>query len=140
MQTTSGTSTATDLAVDELGDAVVALVRTWRSVGRHGPDGTQSTFAALEMAQLLSQGEHRLSEIAERRGVDQSVVSRQIGELEQRQLVSRRRDPSDRRASLVRLTPHGRDGPARRLAGGGAAGEGERPGCARRAPAPARNP
>jgi DNA-binding MarR family transcriptional regulator len=112
MQTT--TSVATDRAVDELGDAVVALVRTWRSVGRrmsdgiHGP-GTQSTLAALEMARLIGDGERRLSEIAELRGVDQSVVSRQVGELEQRRLVCRRPDPADRRASLVRLTPEGRD-------------------------------
>jgi DNA-binding MarR family transcriptional regulator len=112
MQTTSGVGSATDAAVDELGDAVVALVRTWRSVGRRFTDGaantgSQSTLAALEMARLLSDGEHRLGEIAGRRGVDQSVVSRQIGELQQRGLVCRRPDPSDRRASLVRLTPEG---------------------------------
>jgi DNA-binding MarR family transcriptional regulator len=110
MQTTTGVTT--DSAVDALGDAVVALVRTWRSVGRRMADGThgagvQSTFSALEMARLIGEGEHRLSEIAELRGVDQSVVSRQISELEQRRLVCRRPDPADRRASLVRLTPQG---------------------------------
>ncbi|OLT17455.1 hypothetical protein BJF78_13050 [Pseudonocardia sp. CNS-139] len=112
MQTTTGD--ATDHAVDELGDAVVALVRTWRSLARRVPDGTQSagsqsTLAVLEMARLIGDGERRLSEIAELRGVDQSVVSRQIGELEQRHLVCRRPDPSDRRASLVRLTPAGHE-------------------------------
>ena len=96
-------------AVDELGDAVVTLVRTWRSVGRRAPEGAQSTLAVLELARLLGDGEHRLSEIAELRGVDQSVISRQIGELEHRGLVCRRPDPSDRRASLVRLTPAGHD-------------------------------
>jgi DNA-binding MarR family transcriptional regulator len=112
MQTT--TSQAADRAVDELGDAVVALVRTWRGVGRRFTDGSpnagpQGTLAVLEMARLLGEGEHRLSEIAERRGVDQSVVSRQIGELQQRGLVCRRPDPSDRRASLVRLTSEGHE-------------------------------
>jgi DNA-binding MarR family transcriptional regulator len=112
MQTTRDPSPATDNPVDELGDAVVALVRAWRSVGRRFIDGTanpQHTLAVLEMARLLGEGEHRLSGIAERRGVDQSVVSRQIGELEQRGLVCRRPDPSDRRASLVRLTPKGHE-------------------------------
>jgi DNA-binding MarR family transcriptional regulator len=109
MQTTSGAATDTDRAVDELGDAVIALVRTWRSLGRHVPEGTQSTLAVLEMARLLGEGEHRLSEIAELRGVDQSVVSRQIGELEHRHLVCRRPDPTDGRASLVRLTPAGQE-------------------------------
>jgi len=110
---------AVDSAVDELGDAVFTLVRTWRSLGRRAPEGSQSTLAVLELARLLGEGEHRLSEIAELRGVDQSVISRQIGELEQRNLVCRRPDPSDRRASLVRLTPAGqevleRDGTLRR--------------------------
>lgn len=91
----------TDRAVDELGDAVAALVRAWRGLGR-GAD-----LGVLEFAILLGDGEHRLSHIAELRGVDQSVVSRQIGELQARGLVCRRPDPTDRRASLVRLTPEG---------------------------------
>ncbi|WP_300018145.1 MarR family winged helix-turn-helix transcriptional regulator [Pseudonocardia sp.] len=51
---------------------------------------------------------NRLGEIAGLRGVDQSVVSRQVGELQARGLVCRRPDPADRRAGLVRLTPEGR--------------------------------
>lgn len=97
-----------DRAVDELGDAVVELVRIWRCVGRRVADHqSPSPLGILEMARLLGDGEHRLSEIAELRGVDQSVISRQIGELQRQDLVSRRPDPSDRRASLVRLTPQG---------------------------------
>jgi DNA-binding MarR family transcriptional regulator len=99
--------TPSDVAVDELGDAVLGLVRTWRSVGRRALEGSRSALAVLELARLVGDGEHRLSEIAERRGVDQSVISRQVGELEQRGLVCRRPDPSDRRACLVRLTPDG---------------------------------
>ena len=44
-----------------------------------------------------------------RRGVCQSVVSRQVGELEARGLVVRRRDPADRRAGLIQLTAAGRE-------------------------------
>lgn len=108
---------AADVAVDELADAVSALVRTWRSVGRRVPDAAHSTLALLQLTGLLDGGEHRLGEIAERRGVDQSVVSRQIGELGSRGLVCRRPDPTDGRATLVRLTPDGHElaAQARRL-------------------------
>jgi DNA-binding MarR family transcriptional regulator len=110
MHTTSATALdigASDAAVDELADAVTALVRTWRSAGRRLPEGMHSTLAMLQLTALLDGGEHRLGEIAGLRGVDQSVVSRQVGELQARGLVCRRPDPSDGRASLVRLTPDG---------------------------------
>lgn len=97
--------TNSDAAVDELADAVSALVRTWRTAGRRVPEGTPP--AMLQLAGLLDDGEHRLGEIAGLRGVDQSVVSRQVGELQARGLVCRRPDPADGRASLVRLTPDG---------------------------------
>jgi DNA-binding MarR family transcriptional regulator len=90
---------------DALGDAVVALVRAYRRALRHP---VANTLPALELALLLGEGELRLGELAARRGVCQSVVSRQVGELEARGLVARRPDPADRRAGLVRLTPAGR--------------------------------
>jgi DNA-binding MarR family transcriptional regulator len=91
---------------DALGDAVVALVRAYRRALRNPVAGT---LPALELALLLGEGELRLGELATRRGVCQSVVSRQVGELEARGLVVRRPDPADRRAGLVRLTPAGRE-------------------------------
>ncbi|MHA6785647.1 MarR family winged helix-turn-helix transcriptional regulator [Pseudonocardia saturnea] len=108
MHTISAGPTTGDDAVDELADAVTALVRSWRSAGRHVPSSTHSTLALLQLAALLDEGEHRVGEIAELRGVDQSVVSRQIGELAARGLACRRPDPSDGRAGLVSLTPDGR--------------------------------
>jgi len=101
------TTSAGDDAVDELADAVTCLVRSWRGAGRHAPHSAHSTLALLRLAALLDEGEHRIGEIAELRGVDQSVVSRQVGELAARGFARRRPDPSDRRAGLVSLTPDG---------------------------------
>src|SRR3954454_6016313 len=98
--------TAAEDTADALGDAVVALVRAYRHALRHP---VASTVPVLELALLLGDGELRLGELAARRGVCQSVVSRQVGELEARGYVVRRPDPADRRAGLVRLTPAGRE-------------------------------
>lgn len=96
-----------DDAVDELAAAVTALVRAWRTAGRLVPDGAHSTLNLLQLAALLDDGEHRLGEIACLRGIDQSVASRQIGELTARGLACRRPDPADGRAGLISLTPEG---------------------------------
>jgi len=96
-----------DRAVDDLGAAVAGLLRTWRCLSRRSNESTRSGLNGLEMAMLIGEGEHRLSELAELRNVDQSVISRQIGDLEAHGLVCRRPDPADRRASLVQLTPDG---------------------------------
>jgi DNA-binding MarR family transcriptional regulator len=91
-------------ALDDLGDAVNALVRAVKNASRHP---AHAAVPAMELAHLLADGERRLGELAVQRGVGQSVVSRQIGELEARGLVVRRPDPADGRAGLVRLTPAG---------------------------------
>ena len=96
-----------DQAVDALSGAVIGLLHTWRSLNRRSGESARSGLSAMEMASLIGEGEHRLSELAELRNVDQSVISRQIGDLSDRGLVCRRPDPADRRASLVRLTPDG---------------------------------
>ena len=75
-----------DATTDAVGDAVVALVRAYRHALRHP---VASALPDLELALLLGEGELRLGELAARRGVCQSVVSRQVGELEARGLVRR---------------------------------------------------
>jgi DNA-binding MarR family transcriptional regulator len=90
-------------AVDALGEAVVGLVHAFSHAAR--PPG--HALPAEELTRLLAVAERRLGWLAAQRGVSQSVVSRQVGELEARGLVVRRADPADGRAGLVRLTPAG---------------------------------
>ena len=101
--------TADDEAVDALDQAITALVRACRHAGRRTADLDHCARSGLELLPLLGAGEHRLRELAALRGVGQSVISRQIAELEAQGLACRRPDPDDGRASLVRLTDTGHE-------------------------------
>ena len=59
------------------------------------------------LAELVHRGECRASDLAQHRVVDASVVSRQVHQLEEAGLITRRPDPADRRVSLLRATPDG---------------------------------
>jgi DNA-binding MarR family transcriptional regulator len=78
-----------------------------RDIGRHAMAelGTQG-FTALAVLQV--HGPQRVSEVAQRLGVDLSVASRQIGALAAEGYVERREDDRDRRAQMVAVTRAGR--------------------------------
>jgi DNA-binding MarR family transcriptional regulator len=59
------------------------------------------------LAELSYRGEARISDLAEQRFVDASVVSRQAAQLEKLGLIERRRAPGDGRVALLRVTPEG---------------------------------
>jgi DNA-binding MarR family transcriptional regulator len=59
--------------------------------------------------QLLANEAMRVSDLATCVELDNSTVSRQIKQLEDKGIVERTTDPDDGRASLVRLTEHGRE-------------------------------
>ncbi|MCI2419602.1 MarR family transcriptional regulator [Saccharopolyspora sp. K220] len=63
--------------------------------------------AAGLLTELVYRGECRASDLAQHRIVDASVVSRQVGQLEQAGLISRRHDPADKRVVLLRATAEG---------------------------------
>ena len=63
-----------------------------------------STLSALER-----RGPQRISEMAGLQGVAQPSMTVLVGSLEQAGLMARRPDPSDGRAVLVSLTPHGEE-------------------------------
>ena len=78
-----------------------------RDIERHALAelGTQG-FTALAVIQL--HGPLRVSEVAQRLGVDLSVASRQIASLASEGYVVRREDDRDRRAHVVASTTAGR--------------------------------
>ncbi|GHF56185.1 DNA-binding MarR family transcriptional regulator [Amycolatopsis bartoniae] len=64
--------------------------------------------AAMLLSDLAQHGESRPSELAKRKMVDVSVISRQIAQLVAAGLVERRPAPEDGRAALVSLSEQGR--------------------------------
>jgi DNA-binding MarR family transcriptional regulator len=60
------------------------------------------------MCRLVDEGPQRLGAVAHAFGLDPSTITRQVQALEQAGWVHRESDPSDRRASLLDLTPDGR--------------------------------
>ncbi len=61
------------------------------------------------MCKLADEGPQRLGALATAFGLDPSTITRQVQALEEIGLASRKTDPSDRRASILDLTPNGRE-------------------------------
>ncbi len=80
-----------------------------------------SQFRALSV--LMSDGEMRLSALAERLRIAARSATEVVDDLEHRGLAERRPDPADRRATLVTLTEQGRTTGAEIRAARSAAGE-----------------
>jgi DNA-binding MarR family transcriptional regulator len=91
-------------------EAVIGLLmqagRRFRT--RHLEDQIDpSTFPLAK--QLMHHDAMRISNLAVKVELDASTVSRSIKQLEDRGIVERTADPADGRASLVQLTPFGRE-------------------------------
>jgi DNA-binding MarR family transcriptional regulator len=61
------------------------------------------------MCKLADEGPQRLGALATTFGLDPSTITRQVQALEEIELAHRTTDPSDRRASILDLTPAGRE-------------------------------
>ncbi len=61
------------------------------------------------MCKLADEGPQRLGALAVAFGLDPSTITRQVQALEEIGLAARTTDPSDRRASILDLTPNGRE-------------------------------
>lgn len=73
---------------------------------------TQSSLTGPQLTiltHLAEGGPERISEIARKEGIRMPTASNSLHQLEQRELVERVRDTSDRRGVLVQITDKGRD-------------------------------
>ena len=61
--------------------------------------------AVQPLLRLHRVGVERVSGLASGLGLDATTITRHLDDLEARGLITRRPDPADRRATLVRLTP-----------------------------------
>jgi DNA-binding MarR family transcriptional regulator len=86
--------------------AMLGLKQVAMQRGHLAADQVPYAAAGL-LTELVFRGECRASDLAHHRVVDASVVSRQVGQLEQAGLITRRPDPADRRVALLRATPDG---------------------------------
>ncbi|MCW2607863.1 MAG: hypothetical protein JWO60_2556 [Frankiales bacterium] len=104
-------------ASEALTRELIALVRGLREL-KHATDEPGTPRLELATAAVLGTvgdaGPLRLSELADRLGLDVSTVSRQVPALERAGWVVRDPDPCDRRAQLLRLSPEGHDALAAR--------------------------
>jgi len=93
----------------------VALIRQVRSLievqhaatMRNWQESRLQPGAGKLLAELSYRGEARVSDLAEQRFVDASVISRQAAQLEKLGLIDRRRAPEDGRVALLRVTEEG---------------------------------
>jgi DNA-binding MarR family transcriptional regulator len=59
------------------------------------------------LCRLADEGPQRVGSLAQAFGLDPSTITRQVQALESAAMVMRQSDPTDRRASIVDLTPEG---------------------------------
>jgi DNA-binding MarR family transcriptional regulator len=88
-------------------DSLVTVIRVSRAKEAYGADQlTKSQITVLSM--LARRSPRRMTSLAEQLRVDLSVLSRQVATLDGLGLVTRTKDPEDRRACLLDLTDNGR--------------------------------
>ncbi len=83
------------------------LTHSWLALLWQSRDTGVHPAAAMLLGDLAVHGECRPSELARRRMVDVSVISRQLTQLTSSGLVERRPAPEDGRAALIRVSTQG---------------------------------
>jgi DNA-binding MarR family transcriptional regulator len=96
-------STHSDLA----GRLRLAITRTARRLRQEADSGLSPTLSSA-LATVDRFGPLTPSEIAALERVQRPTATRVVGRLEEAGLVSRAGDPTDRRSSLIAVTPEGR--------------------------------
>jgi DNA-binding MarR family transcriptional regulator len=95
-----------------LSSATFLLKRLGFAAKEHSHDAFEGTglspFHFAVLALLEEDPRETQAAIADALGYDRSHIVRLLDELEERDLVARKRDPGDRRRHVVKLTPDGR--------------------------------
>jgi DNA-binding MarR family transcriptional regulator len=86
----------------------LAVARTARRLRQEAGGGLSPTLTAA-LASIENHGPMTPSELADRERVKRPTATRLIGNLEENGYVTRTSDPSDRRSSLIAVTPEGRE-------------------------------
>jgi DNA-binding MarR family transcriptional regulator len=86
----------------------LAVARTARRLRQEAGGGLSPTLTAA-LASIENHGPLTPSELADRERVKRPTATRLLGTLEENGFVARTSDPSDRRSSLIAITPEGRE-------------------------------
>ena len=99
-----------DSATDQIEQQLTILLRRVQSIHLSTSSGEidldRSAYGIL--CRLADEGPQRLGSLATAFGLDPSTITRQVQSLEKAELVQRRADDDDRRASILDLTTEGR--------------------------------
>jgi DNA-binding MarR family transcriptional regulator len=86
----------------------MAIARLFRRIERTRAGASLTPSETTVLSAIVRQGPLRLSDLARAEGMNPTMLSRLIRDLEEAGLVLRRTDRVDRRAALVEATPAGR--------------------------------
>jgi DNA-binding MarR family transcriptional regulator len=86
----------------------MAIARLFRRIERTRAGVSLTPSETTVLSAIVRQGPLRLSDLARAEGMNPTMLSRLIRDLEEAGLVLRRTDRADRRAALAEATPAGR--------------------------------
>ncbi len=92
---------------DDVARLRVALARISRQLDRPARGETLTHTQTSVLGTVARRGPLRISELAEREGINPTMLSRIVAKLEDSGLLHRRPDPGDGRAALVEVTDAG---------------------------------
>ncbi len=94
----------------QIADSMVQLVHLFGSLkSRMIASADPDALPVFALVKLVREGPLRAKELAEHLCADPSTVSRQVAALVKAGLIERKADPDDGRASILVVTPSGRD-------------------------------